>query len=149
MTNYLVIAYRWGWTNGHQYIIYCGPDETKAIAMADSETGDRGGKYGGAVYKFNEDGTDYERIYYTPSSYGEEKPYHNYRIDMFEKLGHRMHEYAEGKVFLPDPDKEGFLKLFKKRPPQWLKDLVKREEEFSKSIAKIMGGQKDDSNDPT
>jgi hypothetical protein len=143
VTNYLVVAYRWGWLNNHQYIIYCGPDETKAIALADSETGDRGGKYGAAVYKFNDDGTDYEKIYYTSSSYGEEKPYHNYRIDMFESLGHCMHDYADGYVFLPDPDKKGFMKRVDKRPPTWIKELVEREEKHYQDRARILGGQSD------
>jgi hypothetical protein len=143
MTNYLVVAYRWGWTNNHQYIVYCGPDETKAIALADNEPEYRGGKYGACVYRFNEDGTDYEQIYYANSMYDEEKPHHNYRIDMFEKLGHRLHDFANGQVFVPDPKREGFLMLQKKRPPKWIKELVEHEEEFSQKMAEIMTAKKE------
>jgi hypothetical protein len=101
---YLVTAYRWGWLNGHQYQAYCGPDKTKALALAQAETQDRGGKYGCAVYEWNEDGIECRRIAYFGAMMEQEKePFHNWRIDYFEKLGHILDRYATGNMLLPIP----------------------------------------------
>lgn len=142
MVNYLTIAYRWGWINNHHYIVYCGPDETKAVAMAESETSYRGGKYGCVVFRFNDDGTEYEQIHYSNSLWGEEKLHHNCRIDMFEELGHRLHDYASGNVLWPDPENPGFMKFIKKRPPKWIKELVAEKEERAKFMHELMNGKK-------
>lgn len=133
---FLVVAYRWGWTNAHQYPVYVGTDRTKAHALAQVETEDRGGKYGCAVYEFNADGTEYERTAYFSSIYDEDTPHRNYRIDMFESLGHRFAEFAEGKVMLPDPDNPGRLKDTEVEVPEWVKDEVTRRQRICDLMTK-------------
>jgi hypothetical protein len=93
MSIYLVTAYRWGSTNDHQYQVYAGADRTKADALAALEVSERGGKYDCAVYEFNEDGTEYKLASYH-AAYDQTEPRHNWRIDMFEELGHFMHAYG-------------------------------------------------------
>lgn len=134
---YLVIAYRWGWTNAHQYHVYAGPDETKARALAVAEADDRGGKYGCAVMKFDADGTDCEMIEYAPSIYGEEKPSTNHRIDMFKSLGHKMYEYADGRVYLPSAERPGVLESRYMEPPEWVVSEVERAEGIATTMAEI------------
>ena len=131
---YLVIAYRWGWINNHQYHVYAGQDKTKAIALALAEAHSRAGKYGCAVYGFDEDGTSRTLEVYFSSAYGERKPSHNDRIDMFEKLGYVLYDYSRGMAYLPDPEKEGCLKPTKVEPPEWVVAEVKRAEEFAEAM---------------
>lgn len=90
---YLVTAYRWGWTNNHSYIVYCGPNEDRAWDLAEEECNDRGGKYGVAVNRYKEDGEHDTICAYHPSSWGENLPYHNYRLDYFSRLGHMLEDY--------------------------------------------------------
>lgn len=137
---YVAIAHRWGWMNGHWYHVYAGPDQTKALALAQNVQEDRGGKYGCAVMQFDGDGTDYKRIAYFPSMHGEEKPYHNYRIDMFESLGHVMHDFARGTVYLPDGT--GRLKPQKVAPPEWVADAVNEAEKRAEIMADAVRGVK-------
>jgi len=122
---YLVIAFRWGWTNSSWYIVYGGPDRTKACAMAKAEAEDRAGKYGCVAYEFNAEGTEYKVISYEPSTYGESEPEHNERLEYFERLGHFVDSYASGKVLLPDPSNPGLMKYTDVEAPQVVKDEVK------------------------
>jgi hypothetical protein len=133
MQTYIAIAYRWGNLNAHWYLVYAGSDETKAHALAENETHHRGGKYGCAVVRANENGDEFESIGYYPSMGGEERPFHNHRIDMFESLGHKMHDFANGRIYLRDDTP--FLKPTNVDPPQWVKDEVKRAEEMAEMMA--------------
>ena len=92
---YLVTAYRWGWTNNHHYIVYCGPNEDRAWDLAEEECNDRGGKYGVAVNRYKEDGEHDTICAYYPSSWGEKLPYHNYRLDYISRLGHMLEDYLK------------------------------------------------------
>jgi hypothetical protein len=103
MANYLVIAYRWGNTNDHWYMVYCGEDLSKAGALARDERDGRGGKYGVAVSEVTEGGEGLELLEYYPSQ-GEDEPSLNWRIEMIERLGHLMLDYKSGRVLVPDPD---------------------------------------------
>lgn len=136
---YLVTAYRWGWTNGHQYQVYCGPDRTKALALAQNENEDRGGKYGCAVYEWNEDGTECKRIaYFGATMCDENEPFHNWRIDYFEKLGHVLEGYGEGNMLLPDPARKGILKFTEvEKPPQFVLDEIKRARDFRDTMIRL------------
>lgn len=134
---YLVTAYRWGWLNGHQYQVYCGPDHTKALALAQNETEDRGGKYGCAVYEWNEDGTDYKRVaYFGASMEHETEPFHNWRIDYFERLGHTLDEYANGKVWGPTGEGTTLKREDIEPPPQCILNEVQRAKEFCAAMFK-------------
>ena len=119
---YVVTAYRWGWLNGHQYTIYAGLDRAKAIALAQAENADRGGKYGCSVVEFTDlpDGQqDTKEVAYFPSSYEEKKAETNHRLDMFSSLGHKFYAFAEGEVFLPQ-EGTSVLKPTKVDPPSWV-----------------------------
>lgn len=134
MTIYTAEAFRWGYTNGHRYMLYVGTDQTKAIAMANSENSDRGGKYATEVREWSENGEESKQIAYYPSTWGEDEgPYHNHRIDMFESLGHVMHRFgSSGKVYVPDPDAqhEGQLKEVTVEIPDWAKREIERAEKI-------------------
>lgn len=129
---YLVTAYRWGWLNGHQYQVYCGADRIKAIALARNEQNYRGGKYGCAVYEWNADGTECKCInYFGAIMHQEEAPFHNWRLDYFEKLGHVLDSYGSGKMLLPDPQQPGRLKYIDvEKPPQYVLDEIARAQKF-------------------
>lgn len=136
---YLVTAYRWGWTNYSSYIVYCGPDRTKALALGNSESADRGGKYGCDVAEFDEDGTGCKSIGYYPSAYGEVEQHHNYRLDFLESLGMRAEEWVNWeKVMLPNPDKPGTLSMQEVDPaPEWFVAEAKRAQEYQDMIERI------------
>jgi len=131
---FLVIAYRWGWTNAHHYHVYAGPDETKARALATAEAHDRGGKYGCAVLRFDADGTDSERIAYEPSTYGETAPHHNHRIDMFQSLGHSLHHLAHGRRYAREGNR---LIPQAVEPPEWVVAEVEFREERARQMAEF------------
>ncbi len=126
---YLVIAYRWGNTNGGQYIVYAGPDGEKAVRLGAEEAMDRGGKYGCMVYEVSEDGIDLKAIAYTPSAWGEEKPFHNWRIDKFNHLGHVLSDYAQGS-FWKTNEGDDRMTCIKVEPPEWVTDVVARAEKM-------------------
>jgi hypothetical protein len=139
---YLVIAFRWGYTNNSWYIVYGGPDRTKACAMATMEANHSGGKYGCVAYEFNADGTEYKAIHYESSSYGETEPQHNERIEYFERLGHFTHDYASGKVLLPDPFNPGRMKYTDVEAPQVVKDEVERQRKILEGWQRAMASHK-------
>lgn len=124
---YLVIAFRWGWTNNHWYIVYGGSDRAKACAMAKSERDNRAGKYGCVAYEFNAEGTDCSAIAYEASLYAEPEAEHNERIEYFRRLGHFMDGYANGNVLLPDPLNPGQMRYTDVEAPQVVKDEVGRQ----------------------
>lgn len=140
MPTYLVTAYRWGWTNDHQYQVYAGTDKDKAMESAETEVYERGGKYGCAVYEFDDTGEESEMVAYVPSD-DENKPSHNWRIDMFERLGHELHRYAEGTMYVPNPDRKGCLKPVPVTPDQWAVDAVQKAEKFATDMTKIQESQ--------
>lgn len=136
MPTYLVTAYRRGWTNYHQYQVYAGPDKDRAETLAEEEVNGRGGKYSCAVYEFDDTGEESEMVAYLPSG-DENKPSHNWRIDMFERLGHELHRYAEGTMYVPNPDRKGCLKPVPVTPDQWAVDAVQKAEAFANEMARI------------
>lgn len=112
LTIYLATAYRWGETNNHWYYVYAGCDRTKAMALAQVERDDRGGKYGVAVWEFTPDGCDYRLAGYFPSSaetIDTMEPRYSHHIDYYHRLGSFLHEAATGKALLPNPQAPGTL----------------------------------------
>jgi len=139
MMTYLVTAYRWGWLNNHHYVVYCGPDEDKAWNLAESECDDRGGKYGVAVQKYNEDSEDEwsgEIVAYYPSSWGEKMPSHNYRLDYFEHLGHIMDDYVNGHVYVVE-DGSTILKRESVIPDPRIVERVENRRQFYDALQKL------------
>lgn len=103
---YLATAYRFGWYNNHSYVVYCGNDYDRALELAEAEANDRGGKYGVDVRSYDDEGDWQMLLAYYPSSWGETKPYHNYRLDYFSRLGHMLDDYVR-----ENPDHELVLKV--------------------------------------
>lgn len=141
MILYHVTAYRWGNLNLHQYRVYCGPDRTKAIALAENECNDRGGKYGCAVYEWNEDGTDCKRIaYFSAMMHEEPAPFHNWRIDYFERLGHLLDQWHKGTVLIADPaNPKGAMKFVRDlpRPPPEILGEIERHEKLTEHMIEL------------
>ena len=93
MTPHSVIAYRWGTTNDHSYPVGAYPDFESAKEAADIECEYRGGKYGVAVYVGGKAGDirdNHQIVYHAPSLAGEDKPKHEFAIDMKELIGARV-----------------------------------------------------------
>ena len=84
---YIATAYRFGWTNAHTYPVYIGEDVVKAVALAQCEANDRGGKYGVQVVECTETLDEQQTVAYYPSSYGEDEPYVNKRIALSDRIG--------------------------------------------------------------
>lgn len=132
---YTVMAYRWGWTNSSHYLVGATQDVDRAIEMAEAECDDRGGKYGVAVYQWKKE-DEYERVFYASSTYREEEPEHNHRIDMFSNVGHHAHDAATtGHVLMSEltdnGEKSGFLEHVKVEFPSWLEQVVRDAENQS------------------
>lgn len=94
---YLVTAYRWGWSNGHNYIVYCGTSYRDAEDSAEKECDDRGGKYGVQVSEWCGEEHIADHGYYS-SLYGEKHLTRNWKLDYINSLGHMMGEYVNGYV---------------------------------------------------
>lgn len=78
---YLAIAYRYGWSNGHWYVVFADTDKDKVLAIAELETHDRAGKYGVQVT------CDDEIVAYFPSSRGESRPLLNVHVYADRHIG--------------------------------------------------------------
>jgi len=83
---YIAIAYRYGWSNGHWYIVHAGPNQRAIIDAAQAENTSRGGKYGVQVIAINENG-DESQVVYFPSSYGESSPRMSIKTEVWERVG--------------------------------------------------------------
>lgn len=123
---FVVVAYRWGWTNFGWYIHDAFTDLNDAVNSADEECQGRGGKYGVAVEK-----TPHGEIAaYFPSSYGEAGPHCNRRIAVAEHIGlDVLNAVQDGEAMLP-VDGTDFLRATKVEAPQWMHERVKHYEEI-------------------
>jgi hypothetical protein len=151
METFLAMAYRWGDLNEHHYVIYVGADEQKAVACAQAEENDRGGKYGCVVWGYADAGAEQavRKVAWFPGTRGGKGgPAMNYRLEMYQTLGHAFHDYAKGTIWLPEdsPDREDkngdpvkILKPHKADPPQWVIDRVEQEEKICAVMSKIEG----------
>lgn len=151
VTQYTVVAYRWGNTNSHRYLVGATQNLARAIEIANTEADFRGGKYGVSVYAWSSE-DKYERVHYAPSLYGEDQPKENHRIEMFQSIGHCAHALAvNGTVFMTDPNdhdkKNQTLKFFEVEVPAWLDHIVRNAETQafwgSRSLSDIRQRQKD------
>jgi hypothetical protein len=121
---YVVVAYRWGWTNGHQYLVCAASDKEKAVDEAGKEATESDGKYGVAVYSLSDsrDG-DFHLEAYFPSAYGEEKPHWNARLAMFGDVGTKVVRAIE------DGKHEDV--------PPWLMEVVGEKLEWYKAAGEV------------
>ena len=93
---YLVIAYRWGWTNNSQYRVGCWTDQATAEAFAAKEHGERAGTYGVTVYELA--GEEEKMVRHFPSSYDEKEAHWNRRIALFERFGNVIVPIVQGEA---------------------------------------------------
>lgn len=129
MTLYMVIAYRWGQLNGHQYLVYCGVDRDRAGSRARAEQVERGGKYGCAVYQLDENGANPKLVeYFGASMHNETAPFHNAQIDYLNRLGYLLQCYVRGAAYRAMPENEEFMELIEvDKPPQCILEEVSRQ----------------------
>lgn len=121
MSVFLAIAYRYGWTNSHQYFVACSPDESFALAAAERTWADRVGKYGVSVQEMPEDLSMARprSVRYFPSAYGEAAPSECARIQAFQTLGQRAYGAVTHKKTLLSVD--GRLVALPVEVPEWLR----------------------------
>lgn len=123
MKFYYVVAYRWGNSNGHQYVVSVGCELGKVILDASREQFERGGKYGIAVYEHGSD----EMLNYFPSCKGESRPTFNPRIYAIDMIGTDvMCAVSSGTIFVPDPERPGYNKCEQPEIPEWLVRLTEK-----------------------
>lgn len=122
MAVYLAVAYRYGWTNSHQYFVACGDDLAAVRQAAEHNWEDRDGKYSVVVLQMPPDmaaGAP-KRLDYFPSSYGEVAPYENARIEAFKTLGQRTYgAVTHGRTWISGED--GSMAFIPVEVPPWLR----------------------------
>lgn len=137
--NYLTIAYRFGQTNNHWYVVYMGDDQDKAMALAEDEVAERGGKYGVATFKVADTQTP-ELTYrtmlcYYASSLNETLPYHNYRYDELMEMGVILEDYTKGHVYRVEetsPQTPAFVEKVGIEPDAIVvKEVTRRKEKYA------------------
>ena len=79
---FAVVAYRWGNTNAHSYIVGLHCELGDAMTQAESENEDRAGKYGVAVID-----STLGMVYYVASRRGESAPVESGREWLAENVG--------------------------------------------------------------
>lgn len=95
---FLVKAYRFGFANEHNYIVYCGPDRDVAYGIAEEESQERGGKYGMLILEYPEDGIDPISADYLSSSLGEDRLKHNWMNEKRMYMQSALEDYLNGRV---------------------------------------------------
>lgn len=135
---FFVIAYRWGWTNCHQYVVDCSAIQEEMIDVAHRECQDRGGKYGVAVYRVDSVNASHKLEVYFPSLCDETSPYVNAMIEVQKDIGRSVLDAATcGSTHLPSPVPDStFLVDTPVEVPTWLKDEVNRKTEHYQSVYK-------------
>ncbi len=130
MPYYTVTAYRWGWTNAQFRQLAVTADEDRAYALAEQEHECSGGKFGIEVLEWHAE-DDFTRCAYFSSAYGEEAPFSNPRISMFERIGSATHSLVTTRTQW-GPPAEGVSGHVPQalEPPTWLEELVVKEEQF-------------------
>jgi hypothetical protein len=126
---YTITAYRFGWLNGHQYIAGVATEAARALELANEVADDRAGKYGVAVHEWHLEG-ERRSLGYVPSLFGEEAPFHNERFDLYEGIGHDVHEGVTAGVLWqtpPDSDTQGNVPIAVEAPA-WVVAAVRRRE---------------------
>lgn len=118
---YIAIAYRYGWLNGHWYILAASTVRETAEAYAQSECFGRGGKYGIEVVEMIE-GQDDKRVAYFPSAWGEKEPTGNQRICLEHSFGTRLLSDIE------ERERKG------EDVPKWIIDVLETERGIAKAF---------------
>jgi hypothetical protein len=95
---FLVKAYRFGFVNEHNYIVYCGSDRDIAYDIAEEEAHERGGKYGMLILEYPEDGIDPIAVDYLSSSMGEDRLKHNWMHEKRQYLQSALEDYLTRRI---------------------------------------------------
>jgi len=114
MNTFLVMAYRWGFSNDHQYIVGAWPCVSVAAEHAEQEVANRGGKYCCAVYRI--EGGDQTLVYYKdPHSETAVKPHPCSRILLREQLGFAVTRAIDNGDPIPEQELRDLIKTYKHR----------------------------------
>lgn len=95
---FLVKAYRYGFVNEHNYIVYCGSDRDVAYGIAEDEADEHGGKYAMLILEYPEDGIDPIAVNYLPSSMGEDRLKHNWMHQKRMYLQSALEDYLNRRI---------------------------------------------------
>lgn len=95
---FLVKAYRYGFVNEHNYVVYCGNDGEMAYNLAEEEANERGGKYAMLILEYPQDGIDPISVDYLGSSLGEDRLKHNWMNEKRAYLQSALEDYLNGRV---------------------------------------------------
>lgn len=170
-TLFTIVAYRWGWTNNHQYTVGVEVELNRAILRARQANDHRGGKYGVAVYGWSApsssldldgDLIDQQRslLNYFPSTYQEKEPFDNPRLEMFSSIGHAAHETATSGLMCVSTDQDisqlgepvfnARSELYAVVVPQqaWLRHMVREAEHNSRLMFMVQNRIKNRVNEP-
>ena len=104
---YIAIAYRWGSSNRHQYVVAAGQDLVEITRAAREEWSDRGGKYGVAVYEMIGRAEHKGPLEYFPSmtdEVGQIRPERNWRLDALEDVGIKVAQHLDAPTGDQVPD---------------------------------------------
>lgn len=93
---FLVKAYRNGWHNDKQFVVYCGPDVEAAYGLA-AEANDSG-KYGLMVVEFGENGEDPIHSDYISSARGEPSLQHNWGTEKYFHCHNLLVKYLRNEI---------------------------------------------------
>lgn len=93
---FLVKAYRDGWHNDKQFVVYCGPDAEAAYGLA-AEANDNG-NYGLMVVEFSENGEDPIHSDYISSRRGEPQLQHNWGTEKYYHCYNLLVKYLQNQI---------------------------------------------------
>ena len=95
---FLVKAYRFGFVNEHNYVVYCGNDKDMAYDLAEEEANERGGKYAMLILEYPEDGIDPISVDYLNSSLGEDRLKHNWMNEKRQYMQSALEDYLNKRI---------------------------------------------------
>lgn len=126
---YVAVAYRYGWNNGHWYIVAASGDLEAVTKAAEEENKSRGGKYGIEVYEIGLGDTEEKALCYFPSAWDEKKPRLCIKQEVWEKVGFYV------------------LDVIHQGKSLDMKDILEQEK-YQTEIAKIFAGPADIEKNP-
>ncbi len=122
---YTLVAYRFGQTNSHQYLVAQASCEQRALMLAEQARDERSGKYGVAVYEWVSEGELSLKAYF-PSMAGEGAPRENSRTEHYLSLGHWLVDAVQwGHIRVADPDELLPNVKVDVEIPSWIEDAVR------------------------
>ena len=145
---YIAIAYRWGCSNEHQYIVGSLDSLEELDRIAVLECQNRGGKYGIAIYQIDNSISDnmsnlyHTLVRYHSSLYGEDKPIKDFEIESAKEIGQQIIRAFKGhSIYLSTNENDTKLELTTVVLPEWLMNLCKSILEEKEHISNIINNK--------